>query len=233
MRFGAGRSIYVATDEIWRWRYGRGELLPERFWLQLIRLLGRESLASSGALASLTVSPRRATLGQAVRVSVDLLDQILIDADLQTITVRAVRQQSGESVGDSMEFDMQLRRDSGDAGSYAATWLPDQAGEWLIEPEESLLAGMDLRETVLVSRPDDELRRPESDHALLRRLAGQTNGAVLSPQRVDALENLVPNRQRRIIQERTEPLWDAPLALIAIVSLLTIEWMVRRLIRLI
>ena len=31
MRYGAGRVIYVATDEIWRWRYGRGERLPEQF----------------------------------------------------------------------------------------------------------------------------------------------------------------------------------------------------------
>ncbi|MCH7571913.1 MAG: hypothetical protein IH891_03260, partial [Planctomycetes bacterium] len=39
MRFGSGQSIYVATDEIWRWRYGRGELYPEQFWVQMIRML--------------------------------------------------------------------------------------------------------------------------------------------------------------------------------------------------
>src|SRR5262249_29379042 len=37
MRYGAGQSIYVATDEIWRWRYGRGEALPDQFWVQMIR----------------------------------------------------------------------------------------------------------------------------------------------------------------------------------------------------
>lgn len=36
MRFGAGRVAYVATDETWRWRYGRGESYQERFWLPLI-----------------------------------------------------------------------------------------------------------------------------------------------------------------------------------------------------
>ena len=41
LRYGAGQSIYIATDEIWRWRYGRGELYPERFWVQLIRMLWR------------------------------------------------------------------------------------------------------------------------------------------------------------------------------------------------
>src|SRR5262249_3534842 len=59
MRFGAGRVIYVATDEIWRWRYGRGEFFTERFWLQIVRLLGRESVARSGKSAILQVLPDR------------------------------------------------------------------------------------------------------------------------------------------------------------------------------
>src|SRR5690606_2356780 len=91
MRFGAGRVIYVATDEIWRWRYARGELLPERFWLQLMRLLGRESLARSGRAASIEVSPRRADVDQPVRVAVELLDQSLVDQRIPSLVVRMAR----------------------------------------------------------------------------------------------------------------------------------------------
>ncbi len=40
MRYGAGRVVFVGTDEIWRWRYARGEELPERFYLPLMRLAG-------------------------------------------------------------------------------------------------------------------------------------------------------------------------------------------------
>src|SRR5690606_16936658 len=58
-RFGAGRSLYVATDDTWRWRYGRGELYFEQFWIQLVRLLSRQRLDQSGAGVRLAVSQRQ------------------------------------------------------------------------------------------------------------------------------------------------------------------------------
>jgi hypothetical protein len=38
--YGGGRVMYVATDETWRFRRGRGPVLFERFWLDLVRSLG-------------------------------------------------------------------------------------------------------------------------------------------------------------------------------------------------
>ncbi|HZW09335.1 MAG TPA: hypothetical protein VFF69_05470, partial [Phycisphaerales bacterium] len=57
MRYGAGRVVFVGTDEVWRWRYARGGVLPERFYLPLIRLAGRGSLSRSGRPVVLEASP--------------------------------------------------------------------------------------------------------------------------------------------------------------------------------
>src|SRR6185503_16728130 len=77
MRYGAGQCIYVATDEIWRWRYGRGEALPDQFWMQMIRMLGRESLSNSGEPATLEANPRRVPVNQPARIELRLLDSQL------------------------------------------------------------------------------------------------------------------------------------------------------------
>src|SRR5690606_14712272 len=92
MRFGAGRTLYVGTDEIWRWRYGRGEFYPERFWLQMMRMLGRESLSRAGKPALVEVLPRRAEVDQPIRIAVTLLDQSLVDAAPASLRVRVVRE---------------------------------------------------------------------------------------------------------------------------------------------
>merc|ERR1711965_1201187 len=63
MRYGAGQILYVATDEIWRWRYGRGEQLYERFWVQLLRLLGREAVESDLSVR-IVAGPDRTELGR-------------------------------------------------------------------------------------------------------------------------------------------------------------------------
>ena len=87
MRYGAGKVIYVGTDEIWRWRYGRGEELPERFWIPLVRHLGRESLSRSDRGAELEVAPKRALVDQPVRVRVGLIDQAIVDSSPRSLTV--------------------------------------------------------------------------------------------------------------------------------------------------
>lgn len=239
MRYGAGRVVYVGADEVWRWRFGRGEALPERFWLQMIRLLGRESLARSGQQALLDASPTRAVVDQPVRLSLTLLDQSLIDTGFASVAVRLERApRPGEDAPTSFELTLAPEATASGAStgaprSFSTTWLPSEAGEWTVRPVEPGLSALGLRAGVSVSLPDDELRRPQVDHALLARLADETGGAVLSTGDLSRLAELLPNRRERLLTERAESLWDTPLALIVLATLLTLEWVGRRLIRLI
>lgn len=241
MRFGAGRSLYVATDEIWRWRYGRGELLFERFWLQLLRMLGRDRLARSGAAVVLHASPKRVVVEQPVRVSMELLDQYLVDLELASLTVQALRtREPGEP--DPVPIELTLERVGAavatargaapDSASYVATWIPTEPGRWTIRPDEADLVGIDVLAEVQVVLPDDELRHPEADHEALADLAARTGGQVLKPIDLGRLADLLPNRERRRVLEQAESLWDTPLALMMLLGLLTIEWVGRRAIRL-
>ncbi len=236
MRFGAGRVLYVATDEIWRWRYARGEILPERFWVQMLRFIGRESLSRAGRSATLSVSPRAAVVEQPVRVSVELLDQSLMDAGLASVAVRLERRAEPGETDAPAPVELVLRPDAseGRAGArrYSATWLPTESGTWRVRPIEPALAGMGLDADLVVSLPNDEMRRPETDFPLLERLSAETGGRVYSEATLTSLPEDIPNRQLRILRERAETLWDTPLALIVMVSLLTLEWVGRRVIRL-
>jgi hypothetical protein len=81
-------------------------------------------------------------------------------------------------------------------------------------------------------RPDDEVRRAAADHDLLAELARETGGAVVSPDRLDTLPALLPKRSVVTEHATIEPLWDAPLSLILIVLLASVEWLGRRWMRL-
>lgn len=244
MRYGAGRVLYVATDEIWRWRYARGEALPERFWLQMIRLLGREGLARAGRAAVLDAAPRRALVDQPVRIALELLDQALVDGKPPSAAVRLTRragadparERADDPASSSAGMELILRPERADGRRYTGIWLPPEAGEWTIAAADPALAGLDLSASVEVALPDDELRRPETDHALLARLSEQTRGRVFSASNLDDLfadASNLPKRRVTLLNEVTESLWDTPLALIVVVTLLTIEWIGRRMIRLI
>lgn len=236
MRYGAGRSLYVATDESWRWRYGQGEVLPERFWLQMVRMLGRNSLSRAGRSAILEVTPIRATTDAPVRIGVELVDQAIIDVGLPSVAVRVARE--GDDASDETELTLKpesLRAgSSGGGGSrmYSTTWVPPEPGRWTVRVTESDLALAELAQTIEVFYPDDELRTPETDHPLLARLSEETGGVTLAPEALGELPDHLRSRERVTVRERYETLWDSPLAFLLLVGLLTVEWVGRRVIRL-
>lgn len=230
MRYGAGRVIYVATDEIWRWRYGRGEALTERFWIPFIRALGRDRLARTGQSAILEVTPRQARVDQPVRLVVRLLDQSLVDRASESVVLRIAR--TGPTGDSESPVQIRLAPEAGaDAGTaYAATWVATQPGRYQITSDDALLPG--LSGEVVISHPDDELRRLETNHPLLASLSEPNAGHPLDPADLASLVDL-PSRARTVeAQPDVETLWDKPLALILLLVLLVAEWMGRRLIKL-
>jgi hypothetical protein len=231
MRYGAGRVIYVGTDEVWRWRYGRGEALTERFWIPFIRALGRDRLARTGQSAILEITPRQARVDQPVRLVVRLLDQALVDRRAESIALRVRRM--GPAGGSTDAGVVRLSPEPGaDARSaYAATWLATEPGRYRVEADDALLPG--LVGEIVISHPDDELRRLETDHALLASLSEPNAGRALPAAGLGPALADLPSRARTVEGEPDiETLWDKPLALALLLGLLAVEWIGRRLIKL-
>jgi len=224
MRYGAGTGMYVATDEIWRWRYGRGDFYVEQFWIQLLRTLGRESLTRSGDRAVLSVNPRRAEVRQPVRIELLVLDARLSD-ELGTSVPAIVEDEAGSRVGE-----IELRRDDEAGGRFSGTWLPDRAGSRRVRIDGMRGADLEQIVTLDVVAADEELRRPEADHDLLARLAAETGGAVLDPE--DLSRMMLRDRSIRTPAPIRESVWDTWLAFCLVLGLVTLEWTGRRFLRL-
>ena len=238
MRYGAGRTLYIGTDETWRWRLGRGETLPERFWLPLIRLLAREGLSRSGKAAFLDAAPNQPTVDQPVRFTLTLLDQSLQDSRPASLALRIRNADAPASTPPAAT--LELRPDPADrdqdgrpSSTFSALWIPDQPGHYRAEPADPLLSGFDLAADVRVTLPDDELRNPKADHALLTSIAEQTGGRVLSPEDLPHLADILPNREVRLLgTPEIHTLWDKPASLVLFLVLICLEWVIRRLIKL-
>jgi hypothetical protein len=182
----------------------------------------------------LEVGPRRPEVEQPVRIAVTLLDQSLVDAAPASLTVRVRR--ADDPTGAATELSLaqeQAKGQRGAARSFATTWLPGEPGKYRLEVVDPLLASLSLGSDVEVTLPDDELRHPETDHALLARLTKETTGQVLPAARLNELPGLLPNRQVHISgTPDIETLWDKPAALVVLLLLLSLEWVGRRLIKL-
>ncbi|MEO1008667.1 MAG: hypothetical protein AAFX79_08875 [Planctomycetota bacterium] len=239
MPYGAGRVVYVATDEIWRYRYGRGEPLFERFYLPLIRLQARGRLARSGVDAALAVAPRPAIVDRPTRIEVRLLEQSLVDLRLPAVSARVRRIDAPEGMGPADGRSIALAiEDTGArrtlAQGYAASWLPTEPGRYEVTVDEPVLAPLALRAEVEVLLEGDELRDPAADHALLEELRAETGGRAFTIDDLDQLPDALPRREVIIAgTPDTEPLWDRPIVLLTLLVLLAAEWIGRRMVRLI
>ncbi|MFO0961467.1 MAG: hypothetical protein U0625_01020 [Phycisphaerales bacterium] len=223
MRYGAGNSLFVATDEIWRWRYGRGETYPERFWVQLLRALARPSLGVGREEIRLAVEPGRATVGEAVRVEVEVPPGTAPGS----IALEAVPETAGVAPVD-------LEAKPAPGGLFTTAWTPESPGRWTLRPRDPTLAARAGGGAALeVVRSDRELRDAEADRALLEQIAQETGGRVVDPAQARTLERLLPNRSVRSENPVRDPLWSSPAALILLLLLLGGEWIVRRTARLV
>tara|TARA_A100000171_G_scaffold45825_1_gene49997 strand:+ start:3151 stop:5514 length:2364 start_codon:yes stop_codon:yes gene_type:complete len=225
MRYGAGVSAYVATDEIWRWRYGRGEDLPERFWLPIVRALGRGTVARRAAPAQLVVTPSEPGVAQATQITLRVFDQQRIEALPERVRVRIG---SLADRGEPVEIEL-----AGVGDTRTGVWVPGRPGNFEIRP-----LGLDADMVAISQRTRvfdhaDERRTLDADHTTLVHLATETDGWVAEPDSFAAIPDQLPNRARTLVTPpRRASLWDRPIVLIVLISLLTFEWIGRRALRL-
>ncbi len=219
MRYGAGQCTYVATDETWRWRYARGETLPERFWIQLIRHLARSGLRNSEGVA-LQVEPRKAATGQPVRIAADLAG-----ASATSVVVEAKHDRSGRVV------DVALRPDGGER--FSAVWIPplDGEGEWSLRIQQPAV-DHSPEARLLVAQEEIEQADTTPDHALLEKIAAATKGRMIAAADLDGLDGLLPRRSITTRQPIRIPLWNHWPFFAGLAILMTGEWVGRKLLRL-
>jgi hypothetical protein len=219
---GAGKVLFHAIDETWRWRYQVGDVYFARYWIQAIRYLSRSKLLGKDRSAELTADRREYRRGEAVRLRLRFLDEGRAPAHDDGVAVVVQRDQREQR-------SVTLRRVAGSQGVFEGT-LP-QAGEgdyhaWVASPP---LEGRAPACDFLVSAPAGEFERIQIDKAELERAARQTGGksyTFLNAARL--LGDLPAGRQVPIDSLPSIPLWNRWPVLAVFLALLIGEWIIRK-----
>ncbi len=72
---GAGKVLFHATDDTWRWRFRLGDVFFARYWVQAIRYLSRSKLLGKDNAVELTADRREYRRGEPVRLRVRFIDE--------------------------------------------------------------------------------------------------------------------------------------------------------------
>jgi hypothetical protein len=219
---GAGKVLFHATDETWRWRWRIGDVYFARYWIQTIRYLSRSKLSEGGRNITLTTDRRQYAQGEAVRLIVRFADERLAPAEDGGVTV--VAEQPGQQTQR-----LQLRRTSIARGTFEGVLnrpAPGSYHAWLATPSvEGGAPAIDF----IVSPPPGEFAHVRMDEAALREAAKLTGGRYYEFQKAGVLlRDLPPGRQVPIETLPPKPLWNKwPLLLLFLVLLIG-EWLLRK-----
>jgi hypothetical protein len=224
-RYGSGRSMAIATSSSWRWQM----MLPaaddshERLWRQMLRWL------AVSALDRVTVEFDRDyyNAGDTVNVSAKVLD-VNYKPDNNASLWMQRTDPFGTMIDSAMSWDIDQD------GVYRASFVvQDEGVHKMLVDVASAAAEADREETertvsFMVTPSLREYSQAGRDTGLLSRIAEASGGKYYNASQMGQLATdieFTPNAYSREVQE---DLWDTPLLLLLLITLLCIDWITRR-----
>lgn len=219
---GAGKVVFHATDETWRWRWRAGDVFFARYWVQTIRFLARSKLAEGGRSAELSSDRREYRRGEPVRLRAVFADERLAPPDDDGVTV-VVEHRGGKTER------VKLLRTAAGRGVFEGVVPAPAVGAyhaWIAAPA---LEGKAPAADFTVEPQPGEMERLQMDGAELRRAAQETKGRFYTIETAAGLlDDLPEGRQVPFETLPPKPLWNRWPVLALFLALLVAEWLLRK-----
>lgn len=225
-RPGAGRALFSAIDDSWRWRYYTGESIFDTYWVQQIRYLARGRKVGQRKLLFTSVQ-RVYEAGEQVQLEARVVDDLLSSQLPDSLGVE-VYDQTGKLIAkDNLQRQMPRRE------TYRLLLPASEVGRFTAKLP-SVAAGVDAAQSTYdVVVPRLELSDPRPARSVLSQYAAETDGKVIEYDKAEAELKAIPSAARVVPVQTSWPLWSSPLLLSLLVILLTIEWVARKLVGLV
>ncbi|MCI0684565.1 MAG: hypothetical protein L0Y71_20830 [Gemmataceae bacterium] len=238
--YGFGKVLYVGIDSTWRWRYRVGDLYHHRFWGQLMRWAAGDPwlpegnrFVRFGARAPIYRHDQEVEI--AVRLGEGAPSIAAATARMKLLRTEGDKEEPAATVP-LVQDEQRPKQWTGKLnqlppGHYRlAPDIPELRAKLADAPGDNAAA----RHGFTVLPPDDpELIDTATNWDLLRALAEQSRGRLFTAEDIDQLPDLLARQVERKDTRHEQRVWqDAPLVwwtLGILLSLLTAEWIVRKL----
>jgi hypothetical protein len=223
-RYGRGLSVAFPIQDSFNWQMDPDtpaeDQTFERFWRQMLRWLTTDVPNRVGiSLATDQANPKSPI---AIRASV--VDSIFLARNDAQVVAHLT---SDNGYSRDLPLDWAIDRD----GEYRGTFTPDQPGIYTIRVDASLPAGGTAGDTSFLRIADlnTEFFDAEMRAPLLKRMADETGGRFYTPATAGTLAEDVALSKRGVTIVNQMDLWDMPVVLLLLMSLVFGEWSYRKL----
>jgi len=221
-RFGSGRVMVLGAQDDWLWQMHAdiavNDSTHELLWRQMLRWLVNDVPDRVEILTDAESSP-----GEAVALRAIVRDSGFMRRNGATVAATVT---APDGVLQDVALSWAVDRD----GEYAASFVPTGSGlhQVQVRAEGGGESSASARAFFRVIEPVEEFFGAERRDGLLDQLARETGGRTYTPAQVlDVVRDLTYSPSWSTTVRRLD-LWDAPLVLILLLTMLGVEWTLRR-----
>lgn len=219
-RIGAGRVLYCATDELWRWRYKVADEWHSRFWLQVALWLQRTAARRENEFVTLEASGTTFSVDEELEV----LCRLKEDTGQPPRLVTIVLSDSSDRV-----VERQLATMSTD-GSYRAAAKLIRPGTYNVrcEIEGYSSDAFDITLPIVIRQPPSvEFTATKCNEEYLKEIANRAKGTYRHESDNPNIDDLVTELSGSAVESEVTPLWSTAGWLATVLAILSVEWFLR------
>jgi uncharacterized membrane protein len=219
--YGRGKTALLATSGTWRWQMSAPLNDPSHdlFWQQLLRWLAKDSPGQ------VTATMPQQTLMDEGHV------QMTVVARDREFNPAADAHVSAHMIGPGGESTMvDLTPVPNTPGNYSLDWTADKPGSYVAEVTADR-GSVELGKDVISFQREDgvaENFHTEQNRELLEKLSNETGGRYWEVNELDRLPKEISYSEAGISVRDTKELWDMPAVFLALLGLMSTDWLLRR-----
>ncbi|MCA8921381.1 MAG: VWA domain-containing protein [Planctomycetes bacterium] len=226
-RYGAGTALWYGFDEGWRFRAEVGDKYHYKLYSQAIRFLSLQSFTRAKRFF-VTTDKTKYDVGEEVRIRAEIRDE---DA-LRGRTKQEVELEHPDGETQIVT----LQKDDTEPGKFTGVYTPVKIGPYRLSINPGEFGGEhEVASRVFeVKLPRLELQDPRMDKEGLEKIAAASGGGrfVRLHEIYDLPEQVLPQTEERTRNRDEEELWDNKWMFMILCVVLILEWLGRKLCRL-
>jgi hypothetical protein len=219
---GSGKVLFMGIDSAWRWRRGVEDLYHYRFWGQVARWMSYQRNMAVGQRVRLFFNPERPEPGS------------MVSLNANAFTPNGAPLQDGKVSVDLTSPDgrnqrIDLEKINGAWGTFSGRFKVDRPGTWKLRAAIVDAEDQPLETTLIVQGTEIEKTGQPARPEVLEEMAKVANGRMIQPQQLaDLVREISALPEPRPTQTRIA-LGSHWITFTALVMLLSIFWIARKL----
>lgn len=224
-----GRILFIATDELWRWREYVGSTYYGRLWHQFINYLKGGAKRKVSKRFVISTDKTEYNLGEDVKISIKAydLDFNYLKEDEISLSILDT---------DNRNIEVKAKRIS-ESGDFYTTFQPEKDGKYTLSikfnsPDDKQAEdkiGFEVKMSAV------EFSTMNMDQQMLKNISLKSNGNFYYIWKINELKKAfsdVPNDSSQVAKITEYELWNSKFFFFLFLLIVSVEWIIRKLVQL-